>query len=221
MQKRVIPIALAVMILLAGCGGVDAVLTTDLTTFDVVGLEYYSEYNSIYGGDLVATEDNRMLVVTMTAQSEFDETSFKSYFCADNGSSVARLFVDQTEVYDCIAVGYQEGSDENTILYVLVFDVPSTVQKAKLIVLEAPGHPHVALKGKLPEDYVQPEPREPVDTSDPDELSPDDSYTDELSPTDDLTTDGIDPNSTDTLPENDEGTTDEGTEPSPDESPAE
>lgn len=196
MQKKVIPFALAAMamLLLAGCGGVEAVINTDLTTFDVVGMDYYEEYSSVYGGSLVAEgEENRILVVTMTAQTEFDETSFKSYFCADNGSSVARVYVDELDSYDCIAVAYQEGSTEDEIYYALAFQVPAAVQKAKLITLEAPNYPQVALKGKLPEGYLE---TAPIRTASPSE-SPDeyeDPYaTDDMldeTPTGDGTEDG-------------------------------
>lgn len=134
------------MLVLAGCGGVDAQIATELTTFDVVSINYYTEY-----GPMTTGEGNRLMVVAMTAQGEFEEPKFKSYFCADDGSSVARLHVDDADIYDCIAVAYQGEKDSDSLEYVLVFEVPESVQKAKLIAVEAPGRDLVALKGKLPE----------------------------------------------------------------------
>lgn len=139
--------SLAALMLLTGCQGTKAVVETDLTTFNVNKLEY----NTSYGDGLQASAGNKLLVVLMTAAEAFDESKYKSYFQPEDGEAEGVKLHADGQAYECMAVGVKGKENDTDVQYVLVFDVPESVQKAKLITLEIPNRGEVAIKGKIAE----------------------------------------------------------------------
>jgi len=143
MKKRLLifsVLLLAAAMVLVGCkGGTN--LDTDLGTFKVIHASTMDTYST-----LNAANGETLLVLRMTMEDGFDETRFKSYFAAEDGSSLAKVNVNGSD-YNCIAVAYQGLPNEKTVEYVLVFSVPkSAVQNVGSFQLTAPNKPPVAVK---------------------------------------------------------------------------
>jgi hypothetical protein len=136
--------ALAMMLVFAGCGGGNTEITTDIGVFKAKKISFYNEY-----GGLKADSGKRLMVIAMEADEDFDETKFKTYFCSDDGNSVAAVSADGGS-YPCVAVGVQGSEGGKDVQYALVFQVPEDAEKAKLITITAPNQGEVAIKGKLP-----------------------------------------------------------------------
>ncbi len=142
MRKRLLVLTALVLvaaIALAGCkAGVS--LETDLGTFRVIHATTMDTYST-----LNAATGETLLILRMTMDDGFDETRFKSYFAAADGSSAAKVNINGGE-YTCKAVAYQGVAGKTTVEYVLIFSVPkSAVANLTSFKLTAPNRQPVTV----------------------------------------------------------------------------
>lgn len=141
MIKRVLPLFLAFLILtMAGCSSGGVAVDTDLGTFQLLRSKLVDRFDT-----LSATSGKQLLALAFSAGA-FDETLFSSHFVGDENKAGARVRVDG-KTYPCLAVGYQGNEGEDTVEYVLLFEI---AQREKLdnasIELMAPGKSWVTIK---------------------------------------------------------------------------
>ncbi|MBQ9988541.1 MAG: hypothetical protein IJP30_02265 [Clostridia bacterium] len=131
--------AIFMVFTLVGCSkGVQ--IATDLGGFHVIHASFMDSYDTMN-----ASSGNTLLVVRMTADTEFDETRFKSHFAAEDGSSAIKAAVGGTE-YACKAVAYQGKANSEKIEYVLVFEVASAATTYTSFALTPPNQPPVTIE---------------------------------------------------------------------------
>ncbi len=141
MKKRVLTLltmALIVLMALTGCSK-GPKLQTDLGSFTVIHASLMDTYHTMN-----AKSGEKLLVVRMEADDDFDETRFKSYFSAEDGSSSAKVQLDGVE-YACVAVAYQGKASDKDVEYVLVFQVPSSTA-ATSFQLQAPSQAAITVE---------------------------------------------------------------------------
>lgn len=141
MKKRALTLltmALIVLMALTGCSK-GPKLQTDLGSFTVIHASLMDTYDTMN-----ARSGEKLLVVRMQADAAFDETRFKSYFSAEDGSSAAKVQLDGAE-YACVAVAYQGKASDKDVEYVLVFQVPAATA-ATSFQLQAPSQAAITVE---------------------------------------------------------------------------
>ncbi len=142
MKKRfyaVVSLLLCTLFVITGCSS-KATLSTDIGTFSVARVSMLDSYDT-----LKADSGQKICVVAMRAKDAIDETRYKSYFCADDGSSVATATIAGAE-YPCVAVAYQGAPRSPTVEYVLVFKVADSAAGATEMTLTVPNHDPVVFQ---------------------------------------------------------------------------
>lgn len=130
---------LSAMLVLSGCSK-GVAFQTDLGGFHIIRTQLMNPYDTMQ-----AKEGETLLVVRMTADGEFDESRFKSYFSAEDGSSVAVANVNGVD-YNCVAVAVQGKASSNSVEHVLVFQVPADTAAGITITITAPNQQPVSVK---------------------------------------------------------------------------
>ena len=143
MKRRLLILTAVVLVAamaLTGCKA-GTKLETDLGTFQVIYASTMDTYST-----LNAATGETLLVLRMTMDDGFDETRFKSYFAAEDGSSVAKVNINGGE-YSCKSVAYQGVPGKNNVEYVLIFSLPkSAVQNLASFQLTVPNKGAVTIK---------------------------------------------------------------------------
>ncbi|MDL2225661.1 hypothetical protein LJC20_05645 [Eubacteriales bacterium OttesenSCG-928-M02] len=137
MYKKVFPVLLLLLLVLVGCTK-SVAIDTDLGAFTLARIKFVDSYAEL------SAEDGEYLLVVALNSDGFDETKFKAYFCAEDGSSVARIKVAGEE-RDCIAVGVQGNSGSERVEYTLIFPVKTNNEKASME-LKAPNKDWIVLQ---------------------------------------------------------------------------
>lgn len=127
------------MLLLTGCSK-GVAFHTDLGEFHIVQTLLMNPY-----GTMQAKEGETLLVVRMKADAGFDESRFKSYFSAEDGSSVTVANVNGVD-YNCVAVATQGKASSNSVEHTLVFQVPADTAAGTSITITAPNQQPVSVK---------------------------------------------------------------------------
>ena len=103
MKKRMIQLmalALVALGVVSGCSA-KAQLPTEIGSFAVVDVSMVDTYDT-----LQAESGQKLCIIAMKPNDAIQEDKYKSYFCSDDGSSVARITIAGTE-YNCMAVAVQ------------------------------------------------------------------------------------------------------------------
>ena len=130
---------LSAMLVLTGCSK-GVAFHTDLGEFHIVQTLLMNPYHTMQ-----AKEGETLLVVRMKADGEFDESRFKSYFSAEDGSSVAVANINGVD-YNCVAVAVQGKASSESVEHVLVFQVPADTAVGTSITITAPNQQPVTVK---------------------------------------------------------------------------
>lgn len=142
MRKRLIQTILIAALgafVLAGCGA-KAQLPTEIGSFAVVDVSMVASYDT-----LQADSGQKLCIVAMKPNDAIQEDKYKSYFCSDDGTSVAKVTIAGAE-YSCMAVAVQGKPNDKSVEYTLVFEVPESAASAGSLTLTAPNLSPVEIK---------------------------------------------------------------------------
>ncbi len=141
MKKRMILAVLAILALgiLSGCTA-KAQLPTEIGSFAVVDVSMVDTYDT-----LQADSGQKLCIIAMKPNDAIQEDKYKSYFCSDDGSSVAKITIQGTE-YNCMAVAVQGKPSDKSVEFTLVFEVPASAEEAGSLSLTAPNLTPVEIK---------------------------------------------------------------------------
>ena len=134
MKKRMIQLmalALVALGVVSGCSA-KAQLPTEIGSFAVVDVSMVDTYDT-----LQAESGQKLCIIAMKPNDAIQEDKYKSYFCSDDGSSVARI---------TIAVAVQGMPNDKSVEYTLVFEVPESASTAGSLSLTAPNLTPVEIK---------------------------------------------------------------------------
>lgn len=142
MKKRMIQLmalALVALGVVSGCSA-KAQLPTEIGSFAVVDVSMVDTYDT-----LQAESGQKLCIIAMKPNDAIQEDKYKSYFCSDDGSSVAKITISGTE-YNCMAVAVQGMPNDKSVEYTLVFEVPESASTAGSLSLTAPNLTPVEIK---------------------------------------------------------------------------
>ena len=153
---------------IGGCGSTSNVLAGQLFGIPVAGthahswvMNFPSEYEAFRAyaeifpdaclllvdtyDTLQAESGQKLCIIAMKPNDAIQEDKYKSYFCSDDGSSVAKITIAGTE-YNCMAVAVQGMPNDKSVEYTLVFEVPESASTAGSLSLTAPNLTPVEIK---------------------------------------------------------------------------
>jgi len=136
-------LALAMVFCVCGCQQEEKppiVVNSDLGSFLVARQSFQETY-----GDMSAGEGSLLYVIALSANQPIDESKYHACFMPEDEAQVTRVAVDDTE-YLCQITALQGPADGDTVEYALVFSVPETAKKAKVITLKVQNYNAVTLK---------------------------------------------------------------------------
>lgn len=142
MKKRfaqIMSIAVLAIAMLSGCGA-KAQLPTEIGSFAVVDVSFVDSYDT-----LQADSGQKLCIIAMKPNDAIQEDKYKSYFCSDDGASVAKISVAGAE-YNCMAVAVQGKPSGKSVEYTLVFEVSEAAATAGSLSLTAPNLSPVDIK---------------------------------------------------------------------------
>lgn len=142
MKKRILQIlsiAVLAIVALSGCGA-KAQLPTEIGSFAVVDVSFVDTYDT-----LQANSGQKLCIIAMKPNDAIQEDKYKSYFCSDDGSSVAKVTVAGTE-YNCMAVAVQGKPNDKSVEFTLVFAVAESAEATGSLTLTAPNLAPVEIK---------------------------------------------------------------------------
>ena len=124
-------IAVLAIAMLSGCGA-KAQLPTEIGSFAVVDVSFVDSYDTLH-----ADSGQKLCIIAMKPNDAIQEDKYKSYFCSDDGASVAKISV---------AGAVQGKPSGKSVEYTLVFEVSEAAVSAGSLSLIAPNLSPVDVK---------------------------------------------------------------------------